>query len=172
MELVESIEARVSIRSFTEEDVPEKIVNEALRLAILAPSAGNLQARDFIVVRNGLSKKRLAKAAFGQAFIEEAPVNIVVCANQNRIRNYGTRGAQLYCLQDSAAAIEHILLYVVSQGFGSCWVGAFDEREVSKVLSIPDNVRPVAVLPIGRPMKEGFHTSRLDTNEVVHKEKW
>jgi nitroreductase len=172
MGLVESIESRLSVRSFTEEDVPEKIVNEALRLAILAPSAGNLQSRDFIVVRNALSKKRLAKGAFGQAFIEEAPVVIVVCANQNRIRNYGTRGAQLYCLQDSAAAIEHILLYVVSQGFGSCWVGAFDEREVSKVLSIPDNIRPVAILPIGRPMKEGFHTSRLDTNEVVHKEKW
>jgi nitroreductase len=172
MELVESIEARVSVRSFTEEDVPDKIVNEVLRLAILAPSAGNLQSRDFIVVRNALSKKRLAKGAFGQAFIEEAPVVIVVCANQNRIRNYGTRGAQLYCLQDSAAAIEHILLYVVSEGYGSCWVGAFDEREVSKVLSIPDNIRPVAILPIGRPMKEGFHTSRLDTNEVVHKEKW
>jgi nitroreductase len=172
MELVESIEARVSVRSFTEEDVPEKIVSEALRLAILAPSAGNLQSRDFIVVRNALSKKRLAKAAFGQAFIEEAPVVIVVCANQNRIRNYGTRGAQLYCLQDSAAAIEHILLYVVSKGYGSCWVGAFDEREASKVLSIPDNIRPIAILPIGRPMKEGFHTSRLDVAEVVHKEKW
>jgi nitroreductase len=172
MELVESIEARVSVRSFTEEDVPEKVVSEALRLAILAPSAGNLQSRDFIVVRNALSKKRLAKAAFGQAFIEEAPVVVVVCANQNRIRNYGTRGAQLYCLQDSAAAIEHILLYVVSKGYGSCWVGAFDEREASKVLSIPDNIRPVAILPIGRPMKEGFHTSRLDEAEVVHKEKW
>ena len=170
--LVESIETRVSVRSFTEEDVPEKVVNEALRMAILAPSAGNLQARDFIVVRSALSKKRLAKAAFGQAFVEEAPVVIVVCANQNRIRNYGTRGAQLYCLQDSAAAIEHILLYIVSQGFGSCWVGAFDEREVSKVLSIPDNIRPVAILPIGRPMKEGFHTSRLEVGEVVHKEKW
>ncbi len=172
MELVESIETRVSVRSFTEEDVPEKTVNEALRMAILAPSAGNLQSRDFIVVRNALSKKRLAKAAFGQAFVEEAPVVIVVCANLNRIRNYGTRGAQLYCLQDSAAAVEHILLYVVSQGFGSCWVGAFDEREVSKVLSIPDNIRPIALLPIGRPMKEGFHTSRLDASELVHREKW
>lgn len=172
LDLVESIEARVSVRSFAEEDVPEKVINEALRLATLAPSAGNLQSRDFIVVRNALSKKRLAKAAFGQAFIEEAPVVIVVCANQNRIRNYGSRGAQLYCLQDSAAAIEHILLFVVSQGYGSCWVGAFDEREVSKVLSVPENVRPVAMLPIGRPMKEGFHTSRLDIGEVVHKEKW
>ncbi len=172
MELIESIEARLSVRSFTEEDIPDKVVNEALRLATLAPSAGNLQSRDFIVIRNALSKKRLAKAAFGQAFIEEAPVVIVVCANQNRIRNYGTRGAQLYCLQDAAAAIEHILLYVVSEGYGSCWVGAFDEREVSKVLSIPENIRPVAILPIGRPMKEGFHTSRLGVSEVVHKEKW
>ena len=125
VELVECIERRISVRSFAENDVPDEVVKEALRLAQLAPSAGNLQARDFIIVRDPGTKSRLARAAFGQAFIEEAPVVIVCCANLSRIRNYGARGTDLYCLQDAAAAVEHIMLYICSQGFGSCWVGAF-----------------------------------------------
>ena len=172
MDLIKSIEARTSVREFTSEDVPEEIVTEALRLAVLAPSAGNLQARDFVVVRDPETKKKLAKGAFGQEFVQEAPVVIVVCANLNRIRNYGSRGTNLYCIQDSAAAVEHILLYAASQGFGSCWVGAFDEKEVAMVLSLPDCDRPVAMIPIGRPSEAPRRTPRLSIDTVVHREKW
>ena len=172
MELVESIEKRVSVRSFSEEDVPEEVIMEALRLGQLAPSAGNLQARDFIVIRDKDTKKKLAKAAFGQEFLDEAPVVIVVCANLVRIRNYGIRGTELYCLQDSAAAVEHILLFAASKGYGSCWVGAFDEREVTKILSLPECARPVALLPIGRPKEAWRRTPRLQLDTVTHKEKW
>ncbi|HVO77633.1 MAG TPA: nitroreductase family protein [Methanomassiliicoccales archaeon] len=172
MELVECIEKRISVRSFSDDDVPEEVVSEALRLAQLAPSAGNLQARDFIIVRDPETKRKLSRAAFGQAFIEEAPVVIVCCANLNRIRNYGARGTDLYCLQDVAASVENIMLYVCSQGFGSCWVGAFDEAEACKALQLPGHARPIVLIPIGRPREQGSRTPRLKLDTVTHNEKW
>ncbi len=172
MELVETIEKRASVRSFKDEPVPEETVNEMLRLAQLAPSAGNLQARDFVVVRDQSIKAALATSAFGQEFLSEAPVCVVFCANLTRIRNYGARGVSLYCIQDTAAAVENSLLYLTAAGYASCWVGAFDEREVSKTLGLPDDIRPMAILPIGRPRDHGRRTPRLKLETLVHREKW
>jgi len=172
MDVVECIEQRWSVRSFTEEPVPEDVVNECLRLGALAPSAGNLQARDFIVVRDPETRKQLAKAAFGQDFVEQAQVVIVCCSNLARIRNYGVRGTDLYCIQDTAAAAENMLLYLTSNGFGSCWVGAFDEMQVIRLLGLPENVRPTCMLPIGKPKETPRRTPRLKLDTVVHKERW
>jgi nitroreductase len=172
MELVESIEKRWSVRSFTADPVPEEMVLETLRMGTLAPSAGNLQARDFIVVRDPETRKQLAKAAFGQDFVEQAPVVIVCCSNQARIRNYGVRGTDLYCLQDTAAAAENMLLYITSREYGSCWVGAFDEMQVGRLLGLPENVRPTVMLPIGKPQEVPRRTPRLKIDTVVHREKW
>ncbi len=172
MDLVECIERRHSVRAFKKDPVPDDFVDEALRLAILAPSAGNLQARDFVVVRDDEMKSKLAVAAHGQHFLRSAPVVIVCCANLERIESYGPRGRELYCLQDVAASAEHLMLYATSQGYGACWVGAFEERAVSTALGIPKEVRAVAMIPIGVPEKEGRGTSRLPLSDVVHKEKW
>jgi nitroreductase len=172
MEIKEAIEKRASVRAFTDDPVPDELVMETLRLGTLAPSAGNLQARDFVVVRSPETKAKLAKAAFGQEFVEKAPVVIVCCANLTRIRNYGIRGTGLYCLQDVAACVENMMLYVASQGYGSCWVGAFDETQVTKILELPENVRPVVILPVGMPKDPPRRTPRLKLDTVVHKEKW
>jgi nitroreductase len=172
MELVEAIEKRTSVRGFKEGEVTEEFVMEMLRLGMLAPSAGNLQARDFIVVREPGIKAKLSQAAFGQEFVESAPVVVVCCANLARIRNYGSRGLELYCLQDVAASVQNMLLYVASQGLGACWVGAFDEMQASRVLGLPENVRPVVILPIGVPEESPRRTPRLKLDMVVHREKW
>jgi nitroreductase len=172
MDLREAIEKRASVRSFTEDPVPDELVMETLRLGTLAPSAGNLQARDFVVVRDAEIKAKLAMAAFGQDFVEYVPVVIVCCANLGRIRNYGIRGTDLYCLQDVAASVENMMLHVASQGFGSCWVGAFDEAQVTKIVGLPENVRPVVLLPIGVPKDPSRRTPRMKLDAVVHKEKW
>jgi nitroreductase len=172
MDVVKAIEERHSIRGFTDEDVPMEIITETLRLGNLAPSAGNLQARDFIVVRDKEMRKKLTKAAFGQRFVDEAPVVVVVCCNQNRIKNYGERGEKLYAIQDSAAAVENMMLYLTSMGYGTCWVGAFDEKEVTRLMQLPDCARPVAMIPIGRPKEPGRTSPRLELDTIVHSEKW
>jgi nitroreductase len=172
MDVVKAIEERHSVRGFTGEDVPKDVIKEMLRLGNLAPSAGNLQARDFIVVRNQEMKKKLSKAAFGQRFVEEAPVVLVVCSNMNRIKNYGERGEHLYAIQDAAAAVENMMLYLVSKGLGTCWVGAFDEKEVGRLMELPDCAKAVALMPIGRPKESGRTTPRLEEDTLVHSEKW
>jgi nitroreductase len=172
MEIGDCIEGRTSVRNFKPDPVDDSILREALRMANLAPSAGNLQARDFVVVRDISSKKALAAAAFEQDFIRTAPVVIVCCANMQRIRHYQERGMALYCLQDAAAAIENLILYLFSKGIGSVWVGAFDEKRASAALGLPTHARPVAIVPIGYPAEKGVSRKRLPLETVVHVEKW
>jgi nitroreductase len=170
MDVVECIEGRTSIRVFRPDPVEDEVVNEALRLANLAPSAGNLQARDFFVVRDLKKKNALMEAALNQDFVKTAPVDIVCCANLQRIEHYGERGRSLYCLQDVAAAIENMMLYLHSKGLGSVWVGAFDEVKARRALNLPAHLRPVAILSIGYPAEKGIHRKRLALDQVVHQE--
>jgi nitroreductase len=172
MDLIECFEKRRSVRSFSGEDVPEELVNNTLLVANLAPSAGNLQARDFIVVRDAVTKRKLMAAAHNAAFISEAPVVVVCCANHDRIIEYGPRGRNLYCLQDVAASVENMLLYIAARGYGACWVGAFDEEKVVEVLGIPEHARPVTIVAIGKPKSEGTKPPRVKINGLVHWEKW
>jgi hypothetical protein len=172
MDVVKAIEERHSVRGFTGEDVPMDIIKETLRLGNLAPSAGNLQARDFIVVRDKEMRKKLSKAAFGQKFVEEAPVVMVICCNMNRIKNYGERGESLYTIQDTAAAVENMMLFLVSKGYGTCWVGAFDEKEVGRLMELPDCAKAVAMIPVGKPKEFGRTSPRLEQDTIVHSEKW
>lgn len=172
MEVVEAIKARRSVRNFQKKEIEDKVIREIVELGNLAPSAGNLQPRDFIIVKEKEGKENLAQAALNQRFVAEAPVVIVVCANTKRSYPYGRRGVNLYCIQDSAAAIENMLLAIVDKGLSCCWVGAFDENAVSKVFNLPDHVRPVALLPLGYSDENDRITSRIDVNELIHYEKW
>ena len=172
MDLKDIIQKRHSVRNFSDKEVSLDLIHEMIKFANLAPSAGNLQARDFIIVNDIELKKRLSAAALDQEFIIEAAVNIVVCANFNRISPYGMRGTELYCIQDSAASVEHILLLAVDNKLGACWVSAFDEIEVSKILNLPSYIRPVAIIPIGHPIGKAEPTSRIDTKALTHYNGW
>jgi nitroreductase len=172
MELKEAILKRRSIRRFGEGDVTKEVVTELIELGNAAPSAGNLQARDFVVVEDQNTKEDLANAAGNQHFIAEAPVVVVVCANMDRILHYGKRGITLYCLQDCAASIQNMLLAIHAMGLGCVWVGAFDEFKVSGVLELPGHIRPVAILPIGRPSSQPAARKRIPVEDLIHYEKW
>jgi nitroreductase len=172
VDVKDCIEGRTSIRVFKPDPVDDDVIDEGLRLANLAPSAGNLQARDFIVVRSHATKKLLMEAAYGQDFVETAPVVLVFCANLERISHYGDRGRTLYCLQDVAASIQNMTLFLHSKGLGSVWVGAFDEVRAANALGVPEHVRPVAMLPIGYPAEKGVRRRRLPSAELVHRERW
>ncbi len=150
MSIKELIQNRRSVRRFKDEPVSDEEITELLEAARWAPSAGNQQPWHFYVVRDENLLEQLVDVAFGQSFLAEAPVAIVVCAEPERsARRYDDRGRQLYCLQDTGAAIQNMLLLAENMGLSSCWMGAFDEEQCSRVLSLPDERRPVAILPIG-----------------------
>jgi nitroreductase len=155
MDLWTAIERRHSVRRFRPTEISGATVQRILAAAIHAPSAGNLQPWHFVVVRREDVKRAVALAAYGQSFVAEAPVVIVVCAEPERsAMGYGRRGSELYCLQDTAAATAHILLAATALGLGGCWVGAFDELEAAQALALPSYLRPVALVPIGEPEVE------------------
>jgi len=169
LEVLEAIKTRWSIRRFTGDGVTWEEELTLIDAARWAPSAGNLQPWEFVVVRRQDLKERLARAALNQRFIAEAPMVVVVCADPMRSAMvYGPRGANLYCIQDTAAATQNMLLAAHSMGLGTCWVGAFDERAVRRVLDIPPDIRPVAIVPVGRPAERPKPPRRREVGEIIH----
>lgn len=173
MELFEAIKNRRSIRAFKSEPIPDDVLNRILEAACWAPSAGDLQPWEFIVVKDPTIKRELSGAALNQFFIYEAPAVVVVCANEDRSSwRYGARGRDFYVLCDCSAATQNLLLAAHGLGLGACWIGAFHDEEVSRVLGLPSGIRPVAIVPIGYPEEKPSPPSRLSLNRVVHREKY
>jgi nitroreductase len=139
-----------SVHCFKQDPIPEPTLTRLLEAACWAPSAGNLQPWYFYVVRNQDGRKRLFKACHEQSQVAEAPIVIVVMADPARSNErYGERGAQLYCIQDTAAAIQNILLAAEGLGIGACWVGGFDEPRVQEIVEAPPRLRAVAIICLG-----------------------
>lgn len=153
MDLFEVLKLRRSVRQFRRDvAVDDGTLRRILEAGIQAPSAGNEQCWRFIAVRDEGLKRRLATEAGHQVFIEQAPVVIVVCADLEAAgKKYAERGRDTYALQETAAAIENMLLAASALKLGSCWIGAFDECKASQILELPASLRPVAMLPIGEP---------------------
>jgi len=149
MDLLEIIKNRRSIRVFKKQAVTQDIIEKLLEAARWAPSAGNVQPWTFVVVSSQKMKRNLSMAAFGQKDLEEASVVFVVCADEKLAeQSYAERGKSLFCIQDTAAAIQNILLTAYSLGLGSCWIGAFKEDEIRQVIKAPKEMRPKALIPI------------------------
>ena len=140
---------------FSEKKVDDKLIGVILASATSAHSAGNVQEWEFIVVKDKEVKKRLGEAAFHQKFVELAPVVIVVCANLGKIApKYFERGEKLYAIQDTAFASLLIAIAARALGLGCYLVQAFDEEEVRSILELPDDVRPMMIIPLGYPAEE------------------
>ena len=170
MELSEAIKGRRSIRAYKKQTVSEEVVEKLIDAASWAPSAGNIQPWKFVIARKPAAKKELAQAA-NQAFIEEASVVIVVCANEARSSmGYGVRGKTLYCIQDTAAATQNILLTAHSLGLGTCWIGAFNENEAKKAINAPEEIRPVAIIPVGYANEVPMQRRRRPLSQITHHE--
>jgi nitroreductase len=173
MEFEELVRKRGMVRAFRPDPVPDELIQKLLGNAVRAPSAGNLQPWEFIVVRDDESKRRLAKAALSQMFLAEAPVVIVTCRDVERNAwSYGDRGRHFYSLSDVSCATMMILLTAGNEGLGACWVGAYRDEEVSRILGLPERVRPVALVSVGWPAEESTATERIPLAEVVHYERF
>lgn len=168
------VKRRAMIRAYTSDPVPEEKIQRLLEYAVRAPSAGNLQPWEFIVVKSPETRAKLAKAALDQTSVATAPVIIATCADIQRAGSkYGTRGS-FYSLVDTSFASLLILLGAAEQGLGACFVGSYNSEEVAKLFALPDHVRPVGLITIGypaeAPRKPG--TPKLLLSKVVHAEKW
>ena len=150
----------------------------------MAPSTQNRQCWRFIVVRDQEIIRRLAfKSGFIGAinfFLKDVPLIIVACADPARSVRLNN---QEYYLVDTSIAFQQIMLAALDFGIGSCWLAAFNENAVRKILEIPDRIRVVAMSPFGYPKdRENFYGKlvksfagsdrRLPLEKIVCHEKW
>ncbi len=169
MKFFEVLKSRHSIRTYEDKPVEKSKLKKILESANSAPSAGNLQAYEIYVVKDEQKKKMLGEIATNQDWIAEAPVVLVFCSNSSRSsRKYGVRGEQLYSLQDATIAASYAQLVSHASGLGACWVGAFNEKEVLRILGDPKGLIPVVIMPIGYPAEEPEITSRRKLEDITH----
>jgi nitroreductase len=169
MEVMKAIQSRRSIRAYDMRGVEKEKLRRILESGRLSPSAGNRQERRFIIIKDAKTRKLICEAARNQTFVAEAPVVIVACSVESE---YVMSCGQLAYPIDTAIAVDHMTLQAVEEGLGTCWIGAFDEKKVKEILHIPDNVRIVALLPIGYPSVVPGSTPRKSLDEIVMWEKW
>ncbi|HSQ93780.1 MAG TPA: nitroreductase family protein [Methanoregula sp.] len=164
--------SRSSVREYDDVPLNKDDLDYILRCASTAPSAGNLEAWDVVVVTDEETKAALAEAAFGQEHVERAPVILVVCSNYVRsMSRYGERGI-LYGLEDATIACTYMMLAAHAKNLRSCWTGAFDDDAVRDILALPQHIRPVSLLAVGKGHPPAQHTERMGIGEHVHRETW
>lgn len=168
MDYSEVIASRRSVRHFdNKRDVSDSDIRTLLESAIAAPSAGNIQPWRFTVVRTDEARAKLA-TALRQRWATTAPVTIVVSMDPRPgAARYGDRGEGLYAIQDTAAAVEHMLLTAVDLGLASCWIGAFEEDAIKQALGLSPAFVPVAILPIGYSAESSTRPARRPLAEVT-----
>ena len=169
MDVRKAIQSRRSIRSYESREVEEEKLVRILESGRLSPSAGNRQERRFVIIRDARTRKALSEAARDQTFVAQAPVVIAACSVESE---YVMSCGQLAYPIDTAIAVDHMTLQAVEEGLGTCWIGAFDEKKVKEILNIPDNVRVVALMPLGHPSEIPHPKTRKSLEDIVMWEKW
>lgn len=169
MGVFEIIKTRRSVRSYKSEPLPEEKLKKILEAARLAPSAHNAQPWKFIVVKDAEKRKKLAEAALNQDFVAEAPV--VIAAVGLEPDHVMSSGVPAFAV-DLAIAIDHMTLTATEEGLGTCWVGAFSQEKVKKILEIPEEYKVVILLPLGFPADTPGIKSRKNIEDIVCYEKF
>jgi nitroreductase len=171
MDIYEAIRKRTSVRGYRSIPVESEKLGRILDAARLAPSGKNGQPWTFIVVRDAETRAKLVDACKGQAFVGEAPVVICVCGREELA--YQKMGGYWNSLPvDVGIAFEHLMLAAAAEGLGTCWIGAFIEEEVRKLLQVPAEVKIIALTPVGYPAEEHAFGPRRKLEEMVMYDRW
>jgi nitroreductase len=170
MDVFRTIETRRSIRDYKKTPIEKEKLKKVLEAARLAPSAVNYQPWRFIVVTDPKIREAL-RSAYNKNWFVSAPVIIIACVFPEKA--YVRRDGEEYWKVDVAIAMQNLILAAWGEGLGTCWIAAFDEKESKRILGVPENVRVVAMTPLGYPAEEkGPVADRLPLEEIVRYEKW
>lgn len=172
MDVFEAIQRRRSIRRYKPEPVRNEDLRTILEAARLAPSGKNRQPWKFIVVREPKRKEMLARAANNQSFIADA--DVVVATLSDPSLSYGPRAGRTRepHKQDPMIAVEHMVLVATALGYGTCWIGSFNEEEVKRLLNVPERLTLIALLPIGVPGESPPPRPRKGFGEIFFGEEY
>jgi nitroreductase len=170
LDVFEAIKTRRSTRNYTDKPVEPEKLDRILEAARLSPSAVNFQPWNFIVVKDHATKENLSEA-YPQPWFKKAPIIIVTCATPEKA--WKRKDGEEFWKIDAAIAMQDIVLAATAEGLGTCWIGAFEEAKAKEALGIPQNVRVVAMTPLGYAAeKQGQITQRKPLTEIVHNGRW
>lgn len=167
--MMDVIMRRRSIRKYEEKPVADHLVEELLRAAMAAPSAGNQQPWEFVVIRDKEIMKKVQEFHPYSSMLNNCDVAIAVCGNLSKER------FKDYWVQDCSAATENILLAAQSMGLGTVWLGIYPVAErvegMKKLLELPNDVMPLSLIPIGYSAEKKEDVDRFN-KECIHSDKW
>lgn len=169
MNTQDAIFSRRSIRKYTDQPVTDEQVTTLLHAAMAAPSAGNQQPWQFVVVRDKTTLEEIGRIHPHASMAPKAPVGILVCGD-TRVEKYAG-----YWVIDCAAAVQNLLLAAHSMGLGAVWTGIHPMRDrveaFAKLFGAPEGVIPHSFIPLGYPAEEKKREDRYRP-ERVHLERF
>ena len=181
--MIDIMKNRRTIRKYTEQDIPEELLNELLEVAARASNTGNMQLYSVIVTRDQSNKEKLAPAHFNQPMITKAPVVLTFCADANRFVKWAEQRkaeAGFDNLQTFIASTIDAMLFAQAfcdaaeeKGLGICYLGttAYNADKIIEALSLPRLVVPIVTVTVGYPaMPLPEQVERLPLAAVVHQE--
>ena len=169
MDFMQNLLTRRSVRKYTGQPVTQETVEQLLRAAMQAPSAGNGQPWHFIVLSNRELLTAVPKFHPYAKMLPGAALGILVCGDEKE-EKYAHRWPQ-----DCAAATQNILLAAHGLGLGAVWLGIYPNKERAQgfrnLLKLPDHIHPFSMVSIGYPAEQPPFEDRYNP-ERVHYNQW
>jgi len=167
--MIDLIEKLEGVKKFKEKEVEDEKIYLLLHFANYAPSIGNLQPWNFIVVKDKSLKEKLSEACLHQKFISFAPLVIIIAIDIRRLYDrYGTVGERVYSIQESSHLAMMIKIGCAYLNLGCFFVRAFDENKIKEIFKIPENYRVFYVIPIGYPDQEFEVEERIPFSNLTY----
>ena len=167
MDVFEAINTRRSIRKFEQRDIPEETVRDILAAAMMAPSAGNAQPWQFVLVTDRARLEAVGTINPYAKMAAQAPLGILVCGDLGKEKYAG------YWVQDCSAATQNLLLAAHAKGLGAVWTGIhpMQDREEGfrKLFELPEGIIPLGFMVLGWPGQHPESKDRFNP-ERVHRE--
>ncbi len=160
--MLEIINTRRSVRKFTDKPVSEQDIRDILEAAMNAPSAGNEQAWQFVVITEDEIKTKYAAFNPNAVYVKNAPVSILICGDIAAQKYAG------YYVHDCSAATENMLLAIHSKSMGGVWCNVFPDAVtgIRKLLNLPDSIVPFSIVPFGYTEKLPKYETRFDMKKI------
>ncbi len=162
---MKEIYARRSIRKFKNINLEDDKLKQILKAGMNAPSAGNQQPWEFVVIKNKHTLQKMSDFAPNWFMLKDCSVAIIVCGNINKEKYPG------YWIQDCSASLQNILLEATTQGIGSVWLGTTPIPErvqfVKNIIKAPQNIQPLGIVALGYSDEDKEENNKFDENMII-----
>ncbi len=174
MDFYNVIEKRTSNKTYKSTAIPTEKLDKMIHAALMAPSWKNETCYRFVFINDSTQKEKIASAILNDDneavnAVMSAPLVAIIVGNPSES---GTIDGKPYFMIDCGIAMEHLILAATNEGYGTCWIGSFDESAIRMILNIPSKFRVVAMTPIGETEENDEHYPPKDTSSHIYYNRW